>query len=488
MNRGKRLVHESDDEDEPIQIDDESSVVNDDTVSLCLLGKLWTEKQYSTFALIETMKKIWNPSKGVTCRELGSNLISFQFAMKRDMDRVLALEPWFFNKHLLVLRPLALNIQPSLMTFDTTPCWIRIYDLPILGRESKVINQIGSRFGEVLEVDESTMMGLARSVRLKILLNLNKPMKRGTKIRIGSAEPCWLPATYERISSFCYWCGKLGHTYKDCDDFYERADNEIVVLEKNMPYGEWMKASPMKHVQISPTIEAEDKERARKSLFQKRVTKSGERKDVAQVIKHHTKVEDEVEEVSKLLKSMEKVAVGDIRRVNNIDKGKAACDSRPYTTESHMEGKLEKKQLQGNASTDVNDPVTYQKAPITENPIRSTPTSKPTQKTENTTTMISQNPLITLQKTTPINQSKVTQAKTPSPPENLAKTKKPLPQKKPETYLPILGQPNNPSTGTNLPYTPLSVLIDMLKPKETPPANLNPSKDQSGTYFTREKI
>lgn len=120
MDRKKRSVQEDDDDEEPIQIE-EPSVVNDDAVALCLLGKLWTEKQYNIFALIETMKKLWNPSKGVTCRELGSNLISFQFSIRRDMERVLAMEPWYFNKHILVLRPLASNIQPSLMTFDMDP-------------------------------------------------------------------------------------------------------------------------------------------------------------------------------------------------------------------------------------------------------------------------------------------------------------------------------------------------------------------------------
>lgn len=159
--------------------------------------------------------------------------------------------------------------------------------------------------------------------------------------------------THERISSFCYWCGRLGHTYKDCNNFYEREDNETVVLEKNMPYGEWMKASPMKHVQVSPVTEAEEKERVRKSLFQNKDTKSEEIGTKAKSTKQHEAVANEVEEVSELLKSLGTVVVDDKQRGDNIDRGKVVCDSQTYNTVGQVEKKLEKKEAQGNISISV---------------------------------------------------------------------------------------------------------------------------------------
>lgn len=104
-----------------------------------------------------------------------------------------------------------------MMKFDTTPFWIRLYDVPLQGRNEQVIRQIGSRVGEVEEVDHSTLRGISRSVRIKVNLDLNKALKKGTKIRMGGAEPCWIPIPYERLPSFCYWCGHLGHTSKDCE-------------------------------------------------------------------------------------------------------------------------------------------------------------------------------------------------------------------------------------------------------------------------------
>lgn len=75
-----------------IQIEEEAAK-SDDTIALCFLKRLWTARPYNMYAMIETLKKPWCPSKGLACKELGSNLVSFQFKTKRVMDKVLAMEP-----------------------------------------------------------------------------------------------------------------------------------------------------------------------------------------------------------------------------------------------------------------------------------------------------------------------------------------------------------------------------------------------------------
>lgn len=129
MEKGKKIVFEEEDEEEPICIEPKCGP-NDATVSLNLLGKLWTDRSYNTYGLFEMMKKVWNPSKGLSCNDLGFNLVSFQFNSERDMRRVLDMEPWQLNKHVLVLRRMTDETQPSAMVFNRAPFWMRIYDLP----------------------------------------------------------------------------------------------------------------------------------------------------------------------------------------------------------------------------------------------------------------------------------------------------------------------------------------------------------------------
>lgn len=311
MDRGKRRVVEEDEEEEPILIE-ESAGPNDSTVAMCLMGKLWTDRSYNTYGLMETMKKLWGPSQGVSCREMGHNLISFQFKTKRDMKRVIDMEPWHFNKHVLVLKPFGGDAQPSAMKFDTTSFWIRIYDLPLMGRDEKVLRLIGSRFGEIIEIDGATITGINRSVRMKILLQLDKPLKRGTKIKVGNAAPCWIPVTYERLPSFCYYCGKLGHTYKDCAQMNEQDQEEEGVYEEKMPYGDWMRASPMKANFNGSENNSKNKDKVRQSLFHTMRKKQEVERDPEG--ENHEGPEKNtfqcgVDQVSDLLSSLERVEV-----------------------------------------------------------------------------------------------------------------------------------------------------------------------------------
>lgn len=319
MERGKRVVWEDEEDDEPVQIGG-SNDHTDGSAAMCLIGKLWTERSYNTFALMETMKKLWNPAKGMTCRDLGSNMIVFQFNSMRDMKKVKDMEPWHFNKHVLVLKHITNDIQPSAMKFTETPMWIRIYDLPISGRDIATLKQIGRRVGEVLDIDKVTTTGLTKSVRLKIEIQMEKPLKRGIKVRIGTSEPIWLPVTYERLPSFCYCCGKLGHTHKDCEQLEEKEDE---ISEEELPYGDFMRASPMKSTVIMPEQKEKSRDGLIKSLFANRKEEMVQQSTRDLEFDKEDQREEMEEKVSKLLSNLEKVKVGTGKKeeqTNALDK------------------------------------------------------------------------------------------------------------------------------------------------------------------------
>lgn len=269
MNRGKRIIIEDEEEEEPLHIANQTTP-NDTTVAMCLIEKLWTERSFNAYGLMDTMKKLWNPAKGVTCRELGQNMISFQFQSKKDMNRVLSMEPWHFNKQVLVLKPITAETQLWKMEFNTIHFWIRIYDLPFSSREEETMRQIGGRFGKVLEIDKDTITGVSRSVRIIVEIRIHKLLKRGTKIKIGNKPPTWLPITYERLPTFCYLCGKLGHLHKDCPNTQDDEEKEESVEDDCLPYGNWMRASPMKITRGLNERNGDAKDKLRRFLFEKK--------------------------------------------------------------------------------------------------------------------------------------------------------------------------------------------------------------------------
>lgn len=161
-----------------------------------------------------------------------------------------------------------------------------------------------------MEINDTTSIGLARSVRIKVLIDLKKPLKRGTRIRIDTSEPCWIPTTYERLPSFCYWCGKSGHSFKDCDDYHERDDQGDDAGDRELPYGDWMKASPMKQAQIVLEKGKRDYDKLRRSLFsqQREGNHTGPSQEDIQEQQPRVNLNTE-QKVSELLQSPKKVRV-----------------------------------------------------------------------------------------------------------------------------------------------------------------------------------
>lgn len=60
------------------------------------------------------------------------------------------------------------------------------------------------------------------------------------KIKREGGEWSWVQFKYERLSTFCFVCGMLGHSDRDCAIMYAHPDKEI-----SRAYGTWLRA-PMR--------------------------------------------------------------------------------------------------------------------------------------------------------------------------------------------------------------------------------------------------
>jgi hypothetical protein len=117
--------------------------------------------------------------------------------------------------------------------------------------------KIGASVGVVEAVDaDARGMGWGEFLRVKILMDLAKPLQRGRKINIeGKAH--WIHFQYERLPRFCFQCGAICHGKSGCpkrSSFRQQEPNQ---------YGMWLRAP-------SPTRRAEKSHNmfpAKKSQF-----------------------------------------------------------------------------------------------------------------------------------------------------------------------------------------------------------------------------
>ena len=71
-------------------------------------------------------------------------------------------------------------------------------------------------------------------LRIRVLFDITKPLKRGAKVRLGSGgEIRWVDFKYEKLMEFCYVRGLIGHIARECVG----ADVEQCQTSNSYPYG-----------------------------------------------------------------------------------------------------------------------------------------------------------------------------------------------------------------------------------------------------------
>ena len=95
---------------------------------------------------------------------------------------------------------------------------------------------IGGKIGRVLEVDKRAIQAdQAKFLRIRVEVQIDNPLRRGGYVKNDEGGRFWVDFRYERLPTFCYRCGILGHDEKHC---------QASSLEQlsGRQYGEWLKA------------------------------------------------------------------------------------------------------------------------------------------------------------------------------------------------------------------------------------------------------
>ncbi|KAK2973210.1 hypothetical protein RJ640_024497 [Escallonia rubra] len=173
-------------------------------------------------------------------KQVGENLILVQFFHRLDKQRVMEGSPWSFDKQLLILKEYDGDTQPSEIDLKCSPFWIQIHNLPFNQMEKGMGEAIGRKCGEVLELDvNGDGIGWGRCLRVRVLLDVSMPLKRGTMVHGAGSGPHWVHFQYERLTNFCYRCGVVGHHFGECE---MPAKLDKVTGKEIYEYGPWMRA------------------------------------------------------------------------------------------------------------------------------------------------------------------------------------------------------------------------------------------------------
>jgi hypothetical protein len=202
----------------------------------CVLGKLVADRLISREKIRESMIQWWKPSESLSFKVLGDNLFLIEFINPKDKEKVLEGRPWVFEGSLFLVEDFNGTKTPSQFSWDRAAFWVRMVNLPLACMDREVGRKIGSTVGIVEAVDtDARGMGWGQSLRVKIQIDLAKPLQRGRKINV-EGTPHWVTFQYERLPKFCFQCGVICHGKSGCprrSSFRQQETNQ---------YGPWLRA------------------------------------------------------------------------------------------------------------------------------------------------------------------------------------------------------------------------------------------------------
>lgn len=183
-----------------------------------LYGKVIADMDLKKKPIIPKLLESWNLLHEVQASCIGTNTYLFHFASAAEKRRIFLQKPWSVLGFHLVLKPWLPNLIPEEIDFSTTELWVQVHNVPLDHHTEENAKLIGPMFKRLLEIEilENHQAAGHPFMRIKVEHQVEEPLKSGFYMERELPPHLWVQFRYERVSNFCFNCGRLGHTEHSC--------------------------------------------------------------------------------------------------------------------------------------------------------------------------------------------------------------------------------------------------------------------------------
>lgn len=158
-------------------------------------------------------------AKEITFKALGENLFLTQIQCLGDWNRVMEGGPWLFRGAVVVMEEYDGFTNVKEYKLNKIPVWVRIQGLPEgLMKKKDLAEKVARKIGNppiTLIVNEGRI-NPSSYLRARVFLELDKPLIRVVPITIRESRRYLVQ--YEKLPTFCFVCGVMGHELTECGE------------------------------------------------------------------------------------------------------------------------------------------------------------------------------------------------------------------------------------------------------------------------------
>ena len=104
------------------------------------------------------------------------------------------------------------------LDFSRATFWVQIHNIPERNLKVEVGELIGKSIGKVVQdADPEDDDAGSEFLRVRINIDISKPLLRCSKLRLEGKQVGWVGLKYEQLPNFCYWCSRVTHGERDCE-------------------------------------------------------------------------------------------------------------------------------------------------------------------------------------------------------------------------------------------------------------------------------
>ncbi|XP_057747435.1 uncharacterized protein LOC130966635 [Arachis stenosperma] len=157
-----------------------------------------------------------------------------------DLNRVLKGNPWFFRNAWLLVKKWERAEDQIDKGLDKVETKMQIWDLPEHCKTPKLGEKIAACMGDVVSCKLfEAGKDQVRFIKATVNMNINTPFMKGTNVGSMKDGLTWVNFKYERLPTFCYYCGKAGQEENNCG---KGKQDEERGMYKSKSLGPWIKA------------------------------------------------------------------------------------------------------------------------------------------------------------------------------------------------------------------------------------------------------